>query len=284
MKLISFKRNAVPSFGMVAAEGIIDLPSKMEHIKSLKEFLTGGSIEDAREIARTADADFAWEDVELLPVLPDPDKIFMVALNYEEHRVETRRDRTEYPSLFLRLPASQIAHGAPVIRPFVSDKLDYEGELAVIIGEGGRHISEERSMRHVAGYACYNDVTVRDWQAHTPQFTPGKNFSGTGAFGPWMVSADTIENPFDLALVTRLNGREVQRTNTNLMIHSMPRLISYCSTIVPLAPGDVIVTGTCGGVGARREPPLFMKHGDVVEVEIEQVGLLSNVVQDEARP
>jgi 2-keto-4-pentenoate hydratase/2-oxohepta-3-ene-1,7-dioic acid hydratase in catechol pathway len=183
--------------------------------------------------------------------------------------------------LFIRLAASQIGHRRPIVRPTVSEKLDYEGELAVVIGKPGRHVPQERAMEHVAGYSCYNDASVRDWQRHTHQFTPGKNFSGTGAFGPWLVTADEIENPFNLDLVTRVNGVELQRTNTSLLIHSIPKLISYISDFTQLESGDVIVTGTCGGVGFIRTPPIFLKPGDAVEVEISNIGTLVNSVVDE---
>ena len=155
-----------------------------------------------------------------------------------------------------------------MIKPKVSDQLDYEGEMAVIIGKGGRYIQAADALKHVAGYSCYNEGSVRDWQRHTSQFLAGKTFAGTGGFGPWMVTADEIPDPSKLTLETRLNGEVVQHTTTDLLINDVPALIEYISTILPLTPGDVIVTGTCGGVGARRNPPLWMKAGDVCEVEI----------------
>jgi 2-keto-4-pentenoate hydratase/2-oxohepta-3-ene-1,7-dioic acid hydratase in catechol pathway len=186
------------------------------------------------------------------------------------------------PVLFARYAGSQIGHGAPLIKPLESDEFDYEGELAVIIGKAGRRIPETEALHHVAGYACYNDGSVRDWQRHTQQFMPGKTFSGTGGFGPWMVTADEIPDPTELHLQTRLNGEVVQDTDVSLLIASIPRLISYCSTILPLLPGDVIVSGTPGGVGARRNPPLWLRDGDTCEVEISRIGVLSNPVRAEA--
>ena len=282
MKLISFEKGGQRSFGAVVDGGVVDLGARLPEIGSLKALLRAG-LRIADDAVRGAKADFPLTSVRLLPVIPDPDKIFMAATNYEDHLRETNRQHTANPVIFLRVAASQIAHGDPIIRPFLSDKLDYEGELALIIGKPGRHIQESDAMSHVAGYACYNDGTIRDWQQHSHQFTPGKNFANTGAFGPWMMTSDEIADPFNLDLVTRLNGQEVQRTNTSLMIHSMQRLIAYCSAFIGLETGDVIVTGTCGGVGFKRTPQLFMKAGDVVEVEIESVGRLINTIADEVR-
>lgn len=229
----------------------------------------------------------ATDEITLLPVIPDPEKILMAALNYHEPVVEgdTAPEPPEYPVLFARLPRSQVAHGAALIRPLASQKLDYEGELAVIIGRGGRHIARERAMEHVAGYSIYNDGSVRDWQRHSHQFTPGKNFDGTGGFGPWMVTTDALPDPeTGLALMVRVNGIEKQRTTTSRMIFDVPYLISYISTFTTLAPGDVIVTGTCTGFGATRKPQEFLSAGDIVEVEIEGIGTLINHVLDEVPP
>jgi 2-keto-4-pentenoate hydratase/2-oxohepta-3-ene-1,7-dioic acid hydratase in catechol pathway len=237
-----------------------------------------GALEEARRQAAGAKPDHALKDLVFAPVIPNPDKIVCVGLNYEEHRVETGRDKTEQPALFLRVAASQVGHGQPMLCPRESTMFDYEGEIAVIIGRGGRRIPQARAYEHVAGYACYNDGSVRDWQRHTVQWTAGKNFVHTGAFGPWMVTADEIPGGTLLTLTTRLNGAEVQRANTEQMIFKIPRLIEYISTFTTLAPGDVIVTGTPGGVGSRRTPPLWMKPGDTVEVEIDKVGKLVNPI------
>jgi 2-keto-4-pentenoate hydratase/2-oxohepta-3-ene-1,7-dioic acid hydratase in catechol pathway len=169
-----------------------------------------------------------------------------------------------------------------LVRPKVSHSFDFEGELAVIIGSTGRHITAQRALEHVAGYSCYNEGSIRDWQRHTSQFFAGKTFDRSGSFGPWMVTTDEIPDPSRLTLETRLNGQVVQHTTTDLMITGIPRLIEYVSTILPLVPGDVIVTGTPGGVGAKRTPPLWMKPGDVVEVEVSAIGVLRNGVVGEA--
>jgi len=188
------------------------------------------------------------------------------------------RELSDFPPIFLRVWRSQCGHGQPVVKPRVSDTLDWEGELAVIIGTGGRDIAEADAWKHVAGYSVYNDVSVREWQFHAKQIASGKNFEGTGPFGPWMVTADEIEPGRRLKLETRLNGEVVQSSDTGHLIFSIPQLISYSSTIFTLSPGDVIVTGTPAGVGFGRKPPRYMKPGDTIEVEIEAIGVLRNPV------
>jgi 2-keto-4-pentenoate hydratase/2-oxohepta-3-ene-1,7-dioic acid hydratase in catechol pathway len=215
-------------------------------------------------------------------VIPNPDKILCIGLNYETHRKETGRSEVENPTVFGRFANSQTGHLANIVRPRVSKDLDFEGELAVIIGRPGRYISRKDAWDHIAGYACYNEGSVRDYQRHTHQFTPGKNFPETGAFGPWMVTPDEAGDLAPLRLQTRLNGQVVQDATISQMIFDIPRQIEYCSAFTRLEPGDVIVTGTPGGVGSRRTPPLWMKPGDVVEVEIDRIGLLRNGIADEA--
>jgi len=277
MKLVSFSVGSRASYGAVVDGGVVDLGSRLKY-PDLRGLLVAGALEEARRQAAGAKPDHALKDLVFAPVIPNPDKIVCVGLNYEEHRVETGRDKTEQPALFLRVAASQVGHGQPMLCPRESTMFDYEGEIAVIIGRGGRRIPQARAYEHVAGYACYNDGSVRDWQRHTVQWTAGKNFVHTGAFGPWMVTADEIPGGTLLTLTTRLNGAEVQRANTEQMIFKIPRLIEYISTFTTLAPGDVIVTGTPGGVGSRRTPPLWMKPGDTVEVEIDKVGKLVNPI------
>ncbi|HET7834227.1 MAG TPA: fumarylacetoacetate hydrolase family protein, partial [Variovorax sp.] len=226
-------------------------------------------------------------DVKYLPVIPQPEKIVCAVRNYMDHHQEVlaagmQRELSEQPPIFLRVWRSQTPHQGPIVRPRVSESLDWEGELAVIIGAGGRDIQEADAWNHVAGYSCYNDASVREWQFHAKQIASGKNFESTGGFGPWMVTADEIAPGRELKLETRLNGQVVQSSHTGHMIFSIPRLIAYASTIFTLVPGDVIATGTPAGVGWSKKPPQFMKPGDVVEVEIEAVGLLRNpiVAQD----
>ena len=221
------------------------------------------------------------EELAWLPVIPNPDKILCVGLNYETHRQETGRAEVEHPTIFTRFANSQTGHLSPMLRPRVSLELDFEGELAAIVGKGGRYIPRASALAHVAGYACYNDGSVRDFQRHTHQFTPGKNFPATGAFGPWMMTPAELGDLGPLRLQTRLNGEIVQEARFEQMIFDVARQIEYCSTFTRLCPGDVIVTGTPGGVGAKRQPPLWMKPGDIVEVEIENLGVLRNLIADE---
>lgn len=279
MKLCSFTINGTTSYGSVVDSGIVDLGKRLE-ARSLREFLASGNMA-AAETFTNADADYAFDQVKHEPVIPDPDKIICVGLNYHAHIEETGREETPNPVLFARYAGSQIGHNEPLIKPLESDMFDYEGEVAVIIGKEGRRISETEALDYVAGYACYNEGSVRDWQRHTHQFMPGKTFAGTGGFGPWMVTADEIPDPTKMHLQTRLNGEVVQDTDVSLLVCSIPRLIAYCSTILPLLPGDVIVSGTPGGVGARRDPPLFMKDGDVCEIEVSGIGTLVNPVKAE---
>lgn len=213
-----------------------------------------------------------------LPVISDPAKIICIGLNYEMHRQETGRDKVANPTIFTRFADSQTGHGKDIIMPPESDRLDYEGELAVIIGKGGRRIPAAEALAHVAGYSCYNDGSIRDWQAHSIQFTPGKNWPETGAFGPWMVTPDEFGALGPQRLQTRLNGQVMQEATLDQMIFPVGRLIEYVSTFTPLNPGDVIVSGTPGGVGVKRDPPIFMKPGDQVEVEIDGIGTLSNTI------
>ncbi|MBW8298418.1 MAG: fumarylacetoacetate hydrolase family protein [Hydrogenophaga sp.] len=234
-------------------------------------------------IAEAADkaAAFPLSEIEWLPVIPNPDKILCVGLNYEMHRKETGRAEVENPTIFARYSNSQTGHLKPIVLPKVSTELDYEGELAVIIGKPGRYISREDALGHIAGFACYNDGSVRDYQRHTHQFTPGKNFPDTGAFGPWMMTPDELGPLDDLRIQTRLNGQVVQDATFAQMIFDIARQVEYCSSFTRLEAGDVIASGTPGGVGAKRTPPLWMKPGDIVEVEIDRLGVLRNPIVDE---
>jgi 2-keto-4-pentenoate hydratase/2-oxohepta-3-ene-1,7-dioic acid hydratase in catechol pathway len=283
MRFASYIRGGRPSFGAAVAGGYIDLTAKLgTGITTLKQAIAAERLEAAATWIEGRDAELTDADIALLPVIPDPGKILCIGLNYETHRAETKRPDAKYPTIFTRYADSQVAHGQPIVRPRVSTMLDYEGELAVVIGRGGRYVAEERAMSHVAGYMVYNDATARDWQRHTHQFTPGKNFPATGACGPCMVTADEIADHRQLTLTTRLNGTVMQQASLSDLIFPIARLISYCSAFTPLAPGDVIVTGTPGGVGDRREPPLYMKAGDRIEVDIPGVGLLANPIVEEA--
>ena len=282
MKFISFEVEGRSSYGAVEGERVIDLaPVFGAQAPDLKALIAQGLLGTAADAVASQAPAYALADVTLLPVIPNPGKIVCVGLNYSEHVRETGRTVTESPTLFLRVSQSQVAHGQDLILPRESDRFDYEGEIAVIIGTGGRRIPEARAWDHIAGYACYNDGSIRDWQNATSQWTAGKNFWRTGAFGPWMVPAGEIEAGRRMTLVTRLNGQEMQRASTDMLIHSIPRQIAYISAFMPLEPGDVIVTGTPGGVGAKRTPPVFMREEDVVEIEVDAIGTLRNRVSIE---
>ena len=280
MRLASYRTSKGAGYGVVTGDGIVDLTRRIgKKYPDLRALLAGGALARAKQIAKSAKPDLKLSKIVFLPVIPNPGKIICVGLNYEEHRVETGRDKTENPALFIRVAESQVGHNRPIVMPPESTNLDYEGEIAVIIGKSGRRISEEKSWRHIAGYSCYNDGSVRDWQRHTLQWTAGKNFSQTGGFGPWMTTRDEIADGEELTLETRLNGQVMQHATTAMMIHRIPKLINYISTFTPLEPGDVIVTGTPGGVGARRDPPVWMKPGDKVEIEISKIGVLVNTIK-----
>jgi 2-keto-4-pentenoate hydratase/2-oxohepta-3-ene-1,7-dioic acid hydratase in catechol pathway len=277
MKLISYLHGGNPGFGIVKGQGIIALGSRTGQ-PGLKNVLD--RMDSIRAYASEA-PDLGLDEVTYAPPIPNPDKILCIGINYQKHLEETGRDRPKKPMIFTRFANTQVGHGQPMIRPRVSEQLDFEGELAFVIGRKGRHIPEADALSHVAGYACYNDGSVRDWQLHTSQFTPGKNFVGTGGFGPWLVTPDEVPGIMRTGLVTRLNGQEVQRTTTDDLIFGIPALIAYCSQFTELVPGDIFSTGTPSGVGAFRKPPLWMKPSDVVEVEIEGIGVLRNPVTAE---
>lgn len=221
--------------------------------------------------------------VEVLQPLRAPGKIICVGLNYRDHANESGMQVPEYPTLFARFPSSLIPHGAPIVRPRDSDRLDYEGELVAVIGKGGRRIAPSDALDHVAGYSIFNDGSIRDFQLRTPQWTMGKNFDGTGPFGPVLVTADALPpGARGLKIETRLNGQTMQKSSTDQLIFDVPALVSLISAGITLEAGDIIVTGTPSGVGAARKPPVFMKAGDVCEIEIEGIGVLRNTVVDEA--
>jgi 2-keto-4-pentenoate hydratase/2-oxohepta-3-ene-1,7-dioic acid hydratase in catechol pathway len=286
MKLASFRHGGKGSYGIVTDSGIIDLGKRLGGTyPDLRSLLTaGGPLElpEVKQLSESREGDYPLSEIEFAPVIPNPDKIICVGANYAEHRNEAKLAPTQHPIIFFRLARSQIGHEEPMLLPPESEKLDFEGEIAVIIGREGRRIPAEEAYQYIAGYSCYNDGSVRDWQTHTNQWGPGKNFNGTGAFGPWMVTSDEIDpRQTPLTLLTRLNGEVVQQTTTDHMIFSIPQVVNYVSTFTTLLPGDVIITGTPAGVGAARKPQRFMKEGDVVEVEVSGIGVLRNRIQSE---
>ena len=284
MRIVNFEKGGVP--GIAADDG------SGWHGLMARESGFPGTLPEL--IARGADLLHTGTDllpmhaidlnaVRILPPVPKPPKILCVGLNYDDHLAESGLKKPVYPEIFGRFATSLIAHGEPIRRPRESSTLDYEAELAVVIGRGGRRIQRDRALDHVAGYSLFNDATIRDFQLRTPQWTMGKNFDGTGAFGPWLVTPDAVPPGANrLRIQGRLNGRVMQDTSTHKLIFDVPALIELISVAISLEPGDVIITGTPGGVGAARKPPVYMQPGDVFDVEIERMGVLSNTVQSES--
>jgi 2-keto-4-pentenoate hydratase/2-oxohepta-3-ene-1,7-dioic acid hydratase in catechol pathway len=281
MKLASFSLDGRNSFGIAEGDNLRDIGEIFaERYADLKALIAAQAYEEIAAARRQAKP-YPLEAITWLPLVERPAKILCVGHNYESHRLETGRAKTGYPSIFTRFADTLTAHNAPIIRPSVSTMLDYEGELAVIIGKSGRHISEINAMSHIAGVTCANDASVRDWQWHTQQFTPGKNFPKTAALGPWLVTPDEISDLEAVTVTTRLNGNVMQHAPLANLIFPLPVIIAYVSTFTALEPGDIILTGTPGGVGAKREPPVWMQDGDVVEIEISSIGLLKNNIAPE---
>jgi len=282
MKLASYRLDGEDTFGAIVGDGVVTLGGRKARHATLRDALDAGALGENGElrdatVGRTPDHPLSA--VTFLPAIPDPQKILCVGINYKSHAEETGRDTMSNPQIFLRLVNTLVGHEGEMIRPKISTHFDFEGELAAIIGKGGRHIRESDALDHVAGYTCFVDGSVRDYQKHS--VTSGKNFICTGPLGPWIVTTDEIPDPTRLTLMTRLNGEEVQRSGTDMLIYSIPRIIAYVSAVTPLAPGDVIATGTPAGVGHRRSPPLWMKAGDVLEVEITGIGTLRSRIVDE---
>jgi 2-keto-4-pentenoate hydratase/2-oxohepta-3-ene-1,7-dioic acid hydratase in catechol pathway len=281
VRIVSFEHRNRASYGVVGDDGsVADAGAVLggRHADVLSVLRSEG-LDELREAARRAPV-LASGDVTLLPPVSSP-RIFCIGVNYRDHRDEMGHDDVPYPTIFVRFASSLVGHDTPMVLPRASDRLDYEGELAVVIGRAGRRIASADALAHVAGYSCFDDGSVRDFQRHTSQFTAGKNFDRSGAFGPWLVTADEIPDPAGLAIETRVNGEVRQRSSTELLINDVAAILEYLSTFTELLPGDVIATGTPGGVGAARTPPVFLQPGDVVEVEIERVGRLRNIIEGE---
>ena len=271
MRFCTFEYQGTDAWGLVEDGQVW----RQQGWPTLRDAIAAGVLVSPGQLDRTG-TPLALDAIRFRPLIPNPGKILCVGHNYEMHRLETGRAAVGHPTIFVRFPDSQVAHGADIVQPPESDRLDYEGELAVVIGKPGRRIPASAALAHVAGYSCYNDASVRDWQAHTIQFTPGKTWPETGAFGPWLVTPDEFGPLGPQRLQTRLNGAVMQEAQLSDMIFPVATLIEYISTFTPLAPGDVIVSGTPGGVGNKRDPQVFMKPGDRVEIEIDRIGILSN--------
>ncbi|MFD0666714.1 fumarylacetoacetate hydrolase family protein [Ramlibacter sp. MAHUQ-53] len=284
MRFVSFEKQGQASYGVWQDEAAwLQAPADFQaRFPDLKSVIAAGQLEALEQAARQANQVVSAAEARLLPVIANPGKVFCVGLNYKTHVAEMKRADSEYPAIFTRFADSLSAHGAPLPKPSTTNRFDFEGELAVIIGKGGRRIAQADAFEHIAGYACFNDGTARDWQRHTHQWTPGKNFPATGPLGPFMATRQAIPDVNALNLQTRLNGQVMQSASLSDLIFTLPVIIEYLSGFTTLSPGDIIATGTPGGVGDKREPAVYMKAGDVIEVEITGLGTLRNTVVDEA--
>jgi acylpyruvate hydrolase len=285
MRIVHFEKEGVPGIAVDDGSGWHGLTKRESGFPgTLPELIAQGAdlSRIGRELLPMPAIDL--NAVRILPPVPKPPKILCVGLNYDDHLAESGLKKPVYPEIFARFATSLIAHLEPIRQPPESFTLDYEAELAVVIGRGGRRIARDRALDHVAGYSLFNDATIREFQLRTPQWTMGKNFDGTGAFGPWLVTPDALPpGAHGLRIQGRLNGRVMQDSSTDKLIFGVAALIEMISVAINLEPGDVIITGTPGGVGAARKPPVFMQPGDVFEVEIEGMGVLSNAVQRESQ-
>jgi 2-keto-4-pentenoate hydratase/2-oxohepta-3-ene-1,7-dioic acid hydratase in catechol pathway len=286
MRLATFKANGRVSYGAVNDSGIVDLGRKLAEYPTLLDVFRAGALDEARTAASGA-ADHHVKDVEFLPPILTPDKIICVGINYPERSAEYKdgpaREQPKYPNLFCRFPTSLVGHGAPIIRPKVSDKFDYEGEIVLVIGKEGRHIPQDKALSHIGGLTLGNEGSVRDWLRHgTLNVTQGKNFDRSGSLGPWIVPARDLDPGKPLKVSTKVNGELRQQDTTDRLTWGFAWLINYISTFATLKPGDLIWTGTPTGAGGHHTPPKWLKPGDVVEVEVPEIGVLRNAVKDEA--
>ncbi|MBC3503331.1 fumarylacetoacetate hydrolase family protein [Pseudomonas sp. SWRI59] len=283
MKLVSFHLNNRPGYGAVVGDRVVDLSSFLADVPDLASLIASpGKLAQAKKLAAASEGELVLADLTLSPVIPAPGKIICVGINYVAHAEEAGRKVGQHPVIFQRFAETLQAHDAPLVRPKVSEEFDFEAELAVVIGKGGSHIAPENAMEHVAGYTCFNDASVRDWQFHTHQYGMGKTFRFTGALGPWLVTADEIADYRDLQIRGILNGEQMQEGNLSELAFDIPHLISYVSQALDWNPGDILATGTPSGIGFKRNPPIFLKPGDIFEVTISQIGTLRNPVIDEA--
>jgi 2-keto-4-pentenoate hydratase/2-oxohepta-3-ene-1,7-dioic acid hydratase in catechol pathway len=283
LKLATFTANGRTSYGAVVGDGIVDLGQRLKHA-SVLDVLRAGALDEARKAAEGATPDLVLNSVTLLPPVVAPEKILCIGVNYANRNAEYKdgSEQPKYPSMFFRVPGSFVGHGQPVVRPKASPQLDYEGEICLVIGRQGRRIAKEQAMAHVAGYTLCNEGTIRDWVRHAKfNVTQGKNFDASGSLGPYFVSADEIDPAKPLHLTTKVNGETRQDDTTENLIFSFAELLAYITIFTTLKPGDIIVTGTPVGAGARFDPPRWLKPGDTVEVSVPGIGTLSNAVVDE---
>lgn len=285
MKLLSFAYRGRSSYGAFAGGGVVDLGHRLgREYPRLRDLLEREGLRAAAEIAASNPPDHSLDEIVFLPPIPEPEKIICVGINYRDRNEEYRdgSERPKYPSIFMRAPDSLVGHRAHLLRPPESAQLDYEGEIAVVIGKRGRRIPPSAAQQHVAGFTCMNEGTLRDWLRHAKfNVTPGKNFDGSGSIGPWITTADELKGFGGIRLTTRINGEVRQDDTAANMLFSIPDLVGYISSFTTLKAGDVIATGTPTGAGARLDPPRYLVPGDVVEVEVSGVGVLVNTVADE---
>jgi 2-keto-4-pentenoate hydratase/2-oxohepta-3-ene-1,7-dioic acid hydratase in catechol pathway len=281
MKLASYIANGRPAFGRVTDGGMVTLSDRIEGRSiTLKDALAEeGLLDELLKLAAGAEPDVSLDGLRFLPVITDPGKILCVGINYRSHAAEHGHAVAEKPNIFTKFTDCLLGYEGEMWRPKASTQFDFEGELVVVMGKGGRAIPAKDALSYVAGYTCFCDGSVRDFIKVS--LVTGKNFPASSPLGPWMVTADEIPDPSKLVLTTRLNGQQMQHSGVDMLMHDVPALIEYCSTFTPLAPGDIIATGTPEGIGARRNPPVWMKAGDVLEVEISQIGTLRNRIVDE---
>jgi 2-keto-4-pentenoate hydratase/2-oxohepta-3-ene-1,7-dioic acid hydratase in catechol pathway len=280
MKLASYIADGKECYGVVTGDGVITMNDRFGgHAASLKEAIAGGLLPQIKEAASNGQADRKLSEVKFLPLIPNPEKILCVGINYKSHAAEHGTEAPKLPNIFTKFVNTLEAHEGEMLRPKVSTSFDFEGELALVIGKGGRHIKAADALKHVAGYTCFCDGSVRDFTKYS--LVASKNFPRSSPLGPWLVTSDEIPDPTKLTLVTRLNGKEMQRSGTDMLIHSIPAIIEFCSVFTPLSPGDIIATGTPDGIGAKQNPPVWMKAGDVLEIEISGIGTLRNKIVDE---
>lgn len=282
MRLLSYLFDGKPNYGAAIEGGVVDLTRRIgEDFPDLKALVANDALETARQAVAGQRPDYALEQVILLPPIAAPEKLWCIGVNYAERNAEYKDDSDlpKYPSLFVRSPSSMVGSGQPIEKPSVSEQLDYEGELAIVIGKGGRHISREQAWSHIFGMTLCNEGTVRDWLRHGKfNVTQGKNFDRSGSIGPWIVTADELDPRGVHDIITRVNGEVRQQDSTERLMFTFDVLIAYLSTFATLKPGDIIVTGTPAGAGARFDPPRWLKAGDLVEVESSRIGVLRNTV------
>jgi 2-keto-4-pentenoate hydratase/2-oxohepta-3-ene-1,7-dioic acid hydratase in catechol pathway len=281
MKLLSFTTQGQATYGALKNGKIVDLGRVLKPKYATLQHLLAEGLADARKTVDTANPELAIEDVVVLPPISGSTKIVCIGLNYAAHAAESGNPVPPKPPVFSRWPDSLVGHDQAMIKPHESEKYDWEAELCVVIGKRARRVPASQALSHVAGYTIVNEGSLRDWQHHSGQFIPGKNFYHSGSIGPWIVTTDEISDPSGLGISSKLNGTTMQNSNTSDLIFNVPTLIEYVSTFTQLEPGDMISTGTPEGVGAARKPPIFMKAGDTIEVSVEKIGTLRNTIKQE---